>query len=358
MAFKIALLLALAAQLTAAILALRLNFRYRIYSAWFFVSASAGVAAILRLATLVETWMDPPTFDSNWVQWASAFASLMASILFLAGMSFIEPFFKHMAASQAILQSERAQLESFVKETEEELRLAQRIQRQFLPSSVPQLPCLEIYGQSDPAVWTSGDYFDYLTLGDGSTTILVADVSGHGLGPALLMSSTRASFRGIAPTTGNLGELLTRGNRAVVDAVSESEFVTALAVQYEPQTQTLSFAAAGHAGYLIRGDGSFELLEGEAPPLGILPELEIVAHTRSPVSEGDILLLVTDGIVETRNKEGEMLGESLMLSTVNEHHDKPAKEIVAQLFQATRDFAGTEPQHDDITAVVVKFTDA
>lgn len=356
MAFKIALLLAFGAQFAAAILALRLNFRYRIYSAWFFVSGAALVAAILRLTTLCETWMDPPTFESNWVQWASAYASLCASILLLGGMSFIEPFFKSMAASQATLRSEHAQLESFVKETEEELRLASRIQRQLLPDKVPEIPNLEIYGQSDPAVWTSGDYFDYLTLKNGGIAVVVADVSGHGLGPALLMSSTRASFRGLASTTDDVGQLLTSGNRAIEDAVSESEFVTALAVQYDADSKALTYAAAGHAGYLIRADGSFDQLVGDSPPLGILPDMEVATGTQNNVMQGDILVLVTDGILETSNASGGMFGEERMLDSIREHREKTAQEIVQALFAAGRKFSGNQPQQDDITAVVVKFT--
>ena len=127
MPFKLALILAFLAQLTAAGLALRLNVRYRIYSAWFFVSAALCVSAILRLITLCQNWIEPPTFDANWVEWASAFAALLSSVLVLAGMSFIEPFFKRMAAAQESLQNERRRLATIVDATEEELRLTHSV---------------------------------------------------------------------------------------------------------------------------------------------------------------------------------------------------------------------------------------
>lgn len=356
MAFKIALILAFAAQLTAAIFALRLNFRYRIYSAWFFVSGAFAVAAILRLTTLCETWTEPPTFQDNWVQWASAFAALSASIMLLGGMSFIEPFFKQMAEHQATLQSEHDQLESIVKETEEELRLAQRIQRQLLPRSEPEMGYLDVCGRSDPAVWTSGDYYDYLSLKNGNTALIVADVSGHGLGPALLMSSTRASFRGIAPTTDDIGELMTSGNRAVADAVSDSEFVTAFAALYDEANHILSYSAAGHGAYLLRADGSTEVLTGDSPPLGIVPELEIGISPAKSISDGDILVLVTDGILETSNADGDQFGEERLLGVVQQYRRASANRIVDRLFSATRNFAKNQPQQDDITAVIVKFS--
>ncbi len=353
MAYKIALLLAFATQLAAAVFAMRLNFRYRIYSAWFLVSASAGVAAILRLTTLCETWSDPPTSDTDWVQWGSAFAALMASIMLLGGMSFIEPFFKQLVDAQEALRSEKNELESYVKETEEELRLAQRIQRQLLPAEVPDVPGIDLYGQSDPAEWTSGDYFDYLLLADGCNAVVVADVSGHGLGPALLMSSTRASFRSIAPGVRSVAELLTAGNRAIADAVSDSEFVTAFAASYHAERQELQFAAAGQVAYLLKADGSVQTLAAEDPPLGILPDLEIPLQTVSNVSSGDTLVMVTDGILEMRNTSDEMLGEDAFLRSLQEHTGSNAKALVQTMFDGCRAFAGSEPQHDDITAVVM-----
>ncbi len=354
MVFKIALLLAFAAQLSAATLALRLNLRYRIYSAWFFVSAALLVGAILRLTTLFENWTTPPTFDENWIEWASAIVSLLSSILLLSGMSFIEPFFKEMAKAQAALRLEQQRLSSIVHETEEELRLAQRIQRQLLPSTVPELPNLDIYGRSDPAVWTSGDYFDYLTLRDGSTAMIVADVSGHGLGPALLMSSTRASFRGLAPTTSDIGELLTSGNRAVADSVADNDFVTAMVIRYSSDEHVLSYAGAGHVAYLMRSDGSWQTLEADSPPLGIQPDMKVEADCVTGVVSGDIVVVVTDGILEIRNAAGEMFGETSLMETARENAGKSARKIVEALMSASREFAGDQPQQDDVTAVVVK----
>lgn len=337
-------------------MALRLNLRYRIYSAWFFVSAALCVAAILRLITLCETWTAPPRFDENWVQWASAFASLLSSVLLLSGMSFIEPFFKEMAAAQARLQKEHHRLATIVNATEEELRLAHKIQQRLLPSEVPSLPHMDVYGQSNPAEWTSGDYFDFLTLSDGSTAMIVADVSGHGLGPALLMSSTRASFRGLAPMTCDVGELLNSGNRAVGDSVSSSEFVTAMIVQYQPARQALKYAGAGHVAYLLTANHSWETLPAEAPPLGITRDFAVQTMERSHICPGDVLVIVTDGILEIENQAGEQFGEALLRKTIEEHRTESAQQMLAELLSASKKFASGIPQHDDITALVVKFT--
>jgi sigma-B regulation protein RsbU (phosphoserine phosphatase) len=355
MLLKVALISAAIAQLIAAFLALRINLRYRIYSAWFFLSASACVGAILRLNTLSHTWQEPPTFATNGPLWLTALASLLASILLLAGMSLIEPFFEQIAQAEQALRSEHRQLTSIVKETEAELQLAQRIQQHLLPAEPPKLPGVDIFGKSLAAEWTSGDYFDYLTLRDGTVAVVIADVSGHGLGPALLMSSTRASFRGLAPSVADVGELLTYGNRAVVDSVSEREFVTSFATRYNASLRAIDFAGAGHNAYLMRCDGSSQMLAADGPPLGIVPDLKISTSQQSDIRTGDILILVTDGILESRNARGEMFGEKRLLESVEKSREHSAALIVAELIQAARSFSENQLQEDDITAVVMKF---
>lgn len=355
MAFKIVLILTAIAQLTAAGLALRINFRYRIYSAWFFLSASASVGAILRLTTLSETWALSPTMQENWSLWLNVLASLLSSLLLLAGMSLIEPFFMRLAEAEQALRREHRQLTSIVKETEEELQLAQRIQRQLLPTSSPTLDGLDIHGESAAADWTSGDYFDYLALSNGDLAVVIADVSGHGLGPALLMASTRASFRGLASNITDVGELLTMANRAALDSVSGSDFVTAFAAQWDIASGKLFFAGAGHTAFYLSGGRDPLTLDADGPPLGIMPEMKITTQCCSSLKSGDILLLVTDGIIEARNAAGEMFGEPRLVETVAAHHQRSAQTIVTQLIAACRDFTEDEHQQDDITAVVVKF---
>ena len=355
MAFKLALILAAIAQLVAAGLALRINFRYRIYSAWFLLSASASVGAILRLTTLAQVWNETPTLGSDRIVWMSAIASLLASILLLGGMSMIEPFFIRISEAERELRKEHRQLTTYVRETEEELKLAQRIQRRLLPSAPISLPQIDIHGQSQAAEWTSGDYFDYLPLRDQQMAVIIADVCGHGLGPALLMSSTRASLRSLSPTLADVGELLTYGNRAILDCVSPSEFVTAFAVHYAAAQRTLHYAGAGHVAYLLRSTGSSQVLEAQAPPLGIVPELVIGSHCIQDITSGDVLILVTDGILEARNAQQEMFGEKRVLATVASCRQQPAAKIAHQLFTSVSEFSGHQAQADDITVVIVKF---
>ncbi len=354
MVFKTILILAALAQLLAAGLALRINLRYRIYSAWFLLSAAASVGAILRLTTLSDFWTQSPTLFENRGLWLSTVAALLASILLLGGMALIEPFFIRISEAEKTLRQEHRQLATIVRATEEELKLAQRIQRRLLPAAAVKLPGLDLAGVSRAAEWTSGDYYDYLSLRNGQTAVVIADVCGHGIGPALLMSSTRASLRGIAPTLDNVGELLTHGNRAVVDCVSPSEFVTIFAALYDATGHTLQYAGAGHVAFYLHCDGSSQLLEADVPPLGILPELTVPVRQLTNIKTGEILILVTDGILESRNAHDEMFGEARLLKTAHELRQQPAAGIVQGLILAATEFSGQREQQDDITVVIMK----
>ena len=354
MAFKAVLILGALAQLLAAGLALRINLRYRIYSAWFLLSASASVGAILRLTTLSEVWTQVPNLTDDRNLWLSTIASLLASILLLGGMALVEPFFVRISEAEKTLRQEHRQLTTIVRATEEELRLAQRIQRRLLPAEAVELPGMDIAGVSQAAEWTSGDYFDYLHLRGGQTAVVIADVCGHGIGPALLMSSTRASLRGLAPTLDDVGELLTYGNRAIVDCVSPSEFVTLFAACYDADARTLRYAGAGHVAFLLRTDGSSHVLEADVPPLGILPELTVTTRELTTIQSGEIIILATDGILESRNACEEMFGEARLLATVHGLRQQSAAKIAQELIQVATSFSGEREQQDDITIVIMK----
>ena len=355
MGFKIVMIMALLAQAFAALLALRLNLRYRIYSAWLFISASAAIGAVMMLSTLLDIWRQSPSIETDWPLWTTTHAALLASGLLLAGMALIEPFFQQISRAQEALQREHRRLSTRVKATEDELRIARQIQQSFLPPVCPSFDRVDVHGASEPADWTSGDYFDYMTLAGGGNVFLIADVCGHGLGPALLMMSTRATIRALAPAVSEVGELLTSANAALGDLVADGRFVTAFAAGYDPDYRRLAFAAAGHSAYLQGADGSRHVVEGDSAPLGVLPHSPVRTQFQTEVASGDMLVLVTDGILENTNSAGEVFGEERLLDTVAEHGHLEAEAIVTELFQAVRTFSDNEPQHDDITAIVAKF---
>jgi PAS domain S-box-containing protein len=243
-----------------------------------------------------------------------------------------------------------------LKEQQTKLAVAREIQQGFFPAAPPGLAGFDIAGSSLPAEATGGDYFDYVPLPDGSLAVAVGDASGHGFGPALLMAETRAYLRALALTQTDLSEILTLLNRALVEESQRAQFVTLLLARLDPRTRVLSYASAGHtAGQVLDVAGNVKAtLESTAPPLGILPHQDFPAGQAVPLEAGDVVLLLTDGVVEAFSPEGALFGSRRALDFVRANLHDSAADLVAGLHRAVQTFGQGTPQHDDVTAVVIK----
>jgi serine phosphatase RsbU (regulator of sigma subunit) len=246
------------------------------------------------------------------------------------------------------LETERALLA-----TKEEFRVARSIQQTFFPASAPSVPGLDIGGASYPATATSGDYFDYLAMPDGRIGVVVADVSGHGLGPALLMSQARAYLHALLPVCADPSDLLTRLNDFLNKDCPEDKFVTMFLAEFVAQSLAFRYASAGHQCYLFGSTGDVESLESTGLPLGIMPGTIPSAAPRTLVP-GQVVLLVTDGVEEAHSPDGTCFGIQRVLDNVRANRDRRAGEMVERLYREVRSFAQESPQEDDITVVVIK----
>ena len=252
--------------------------------------------------------------------------------------------------------SERKRVEQLLRERNAQLLAAQQIQQYLLPQSAPLLPGFDIFGASYPAEFAAGDYFDFLAMPNGSLGVVVADVAGHGIGPALVMASTHAHLSSLVETHNDISEILTRANRALCKETDSDCFVTLLLAHLDPAAHTLSYASAGHqAGCVLDEAGKLKAtLPSTSCPLGILPEADFPCGDSLSLAPGDLVLLFTDGLVEARCALGRPFGEERVLEFVARHRDLPAEEIVAGLIQAVQAFIGAEKILDDITLVVIK----
>jgi serine phosphatase RsbU (regulator of sigma subunit) len=258
--------------------------------------------------------------------------------------------------SEAIQRRERKRAEEELRINQEQFRVAREIQQRLFPKTSPQSAVFDIAGASYPAEATGGDYFDYLSMADGCLGIVVADVTGHGVGPALLMAETRAYLRTLAMNANDAGDILTRTNRVLAEDVDFERFVTVILVRLDPRSQSLDYASAGHpSGYVLDAAGHVKArLKRLGVPLGIQPDIEYAASPVISLSAGDIVLLLTDGIEEAMSPDDAFFGVDPILDVVRAHSERTAREIVQALFQAVRDFSHDLPQLDDLTVVVVK----
>ena len=255
-------------------------------------------------------------------------------------------------ASQAAVLLDNTRLAGI----EREIGLARDIQASLLPQRAPKVPGAELAGICVAARNVGGDYFDLLALPGGKAGILIADVSGHNVGAALMMAVSRAVLRTEIDRGDDPAEVLARANRLLEPDLARAElFVSVFFAVYDPATGVLSYANAGHNPALVRRSfgGPLEPLDAEGILFGVLGD---AAFTRKQVTlrEGDLVLLYTDGLTEARpvGKE-EMFGEVRLGFALEAAHGRPTADIPAALLASVDAFTGGAPD-DDRTAVVLR----
>ena len=202
----------------------------------------------------------------------------------------------------------------------------------------------------------SGDYYDYIPLPEMAYAIVVGDVSGHGLGPALRMASARAVLRSIARTTGDVSEILTLADRFLREDTQPDHFVTLFLGRLDPQSRRFSYASAGHpTAYVLDASGRMKArLQSTAPPLGVMPDAAFPAGPDLTLESGDLAVLLTDGVLEATAPDGTPFGEGRVLEVVRGCQSEPAARIISRLHRAILDFHDQEVLLDDMTIIVLK----
>lgn len=262
-------------------------------------------------------------------------------------------------ATHAGTAVERQQLLEEIRENAElqsAIEVGREIQTSFLPTVMPQIPNYELATWWEPAESVSGDYYDFVKLPDNRLGILVADVSGHGVGPSLIMASFRAMFRVLTRNRSRVSKLLSLLAESIYPDLHEGRFITAIFVAICPSTHELNFSNAAHAPalYLERKTGTIHNLETTNMPIGAIPEFSMKPGRPRKLQPGDLVILATDGLVELRNSEGEMFGTDRLKSLILAHQSQPASVIRDRIKTAIRVFY-TEPHlPDDITLVLVE----
>jgi PAS domain S-box-containing protein len=253
--------------------------------------------------------------------------------------------------------TERKRAERELAKSREEFAAAREIQQSLFPKTAPSLPGFDIAGASHPAEAAGGDYYDFLNTIGGGLTLVVADVSGHGVGPALLMAETRAYLRPLTKSYSNPAELLSKANALLAEDLGSDRYITLLLVRLDPITRTLHYSNAGHpAGLVLGTDGTIRArLARLGRPFGRQKtSLPYEAGTPIELNSGEILLMLTDGIDEAMGSDGECFGLERAAEVVARNRERSAQELVELLCSAAREYAAPEPQADDLTVIIAK----
>lgn len=238
------------------------------------------------------------------------------------------------------------------------LALAGDIQRHLLPQTQPQVNGFEIFGGALPCDETGGDYYDFIPLEDDHHLALaVGDVSGHGVGAALLMAGARGVLRSHALRRDfGLSRLLAALNEHLCRDTADEQFMTLFYGVLNDGDRTLRWCSAGHGPLFLYRCREQKITElgSTGLPLGVIADATWEEGAPVVFEKGDILLVGTDGIWEARNPSGETLGTGRLKALLGSHAAKPAAQIHAAIMMLVGNFRHDTRQEDDVTLTVVK----
>jgi serine phosphatase RsbU (regulator of sigma subunit) len=314
---------------------------------------SGLTATISYLASAVYLGWTPPTPGTP-APVTQTDVSLYAIILLVAGFiagGVAREIRKHVEASVREAETRR-QLDRL----RHDLQIAREIQQSLLPREAPEVSGYAIAGWNKPADATGGDFYDWVTMHDGRLVVTLADVTGHGIGPAMLAGVCRAysrtNFRSNITMTG----AFTAINNSISQDLDPGRFITFVGVACKPATGEIEVLSAGHGPLLCysTAEDTFSEIDSQGVPLGILPEFTSAPPTQLRMEPGDLFLLITDGFFEWANPEMEEFGKSRLEQIVRSSRNQPPEAILEALYKAVLSFSDGTTQQDDLTAVIIK----
>jgi len=237
---------------------------------------------------------------------------------------------------------------------EAEVSIARGIQESLIPSGEVATEHVQAAGRTVPASEVGGDFFDFLRLRDGRLAVFAADVAGHGVGAGILGAMTKSAFRAHIEGDASPGPMLAHLNATLSQLVQKGMFITAAYLLIDAEGRTARVATAGHPPVVRAGrDGHVEELRTPSLALGIgkasaFQEIEVAC------TPGDVLLLYTDGLVETVAAGGEQFGTERLKEKLAELRGLPPARLCSGLIQEAAGFRGRRPAADDVTVVAVR----
>ncbi|MBN1149551.1 MAG: SpoIIE family protein phosphatase [Anaerolineales bacterium] len=258
-----------------------------------------------------------------------------------------------LAASQPSAQKPR----SSSKDLREEMADAGKIQAGILPEKPPQLRGWDIAARLEPALQTSGDFYDFIPLANNNWGVLIADVSDKGMGAALFMALSNTLIRTYAIQYATLPSFaIGLVNERILSDTRNGMFVTAFYGVLEPDTGRMRYVNAGHnPPYLLSGQKGkpVDRLGTTGMALGV-DENARWGQKLASFTPGDVLVLYTDGVTEAQDRVGRFYGEARLLEVIRPLRGRTAKEILEAVLVDVRRFSGGAALGDDVTLIVVR----
>ncbi len=263
-----------------------------------------------------------------------------------------------MAAHCAVVLQKAMLLEEYVlkQKMERDLALAREIQLSALPQVLPTLAGYELAAWSRPADETGGDIYDAISLDEHRIALLMADATGHGIGPALSVSQFRAMFRMGLLLGSDLGELMSKINLQLKADLPSGRFITAFAGIINGSEHRIHYHSGGQAPLMHyhAGQDRVEWLEASALPLGLLAYVPMIPPPPVDMLPGDIFALISDGFFEYSDPNGEQFGKERIADLIRANCRAPLNVLREHLCAGVMEFAAGGPQEDDMTIVLAR----
>ncbi len=261
--------------------------------------------------------------------------------------------------SQFVGPLKQVVMQSSLRQSEQDLERARLIQQAMLPEKPPASTRLDIATKWVPAEEVGGDFYDFVEDADAQLHFVVGDVTGHGITAALRMAETQAYFHALlhqaAPERIEPQVIMNQVNRLLFTSRLEIPLLaTAMIATWCSQTGNVTWCGAGHSGFLIRAGGSVEVLGSTGPMLGCVERPGYSLRSTASLLPGDCLLLLTDGIAESSQKQLRLFGQQRMLQCLEKSSGQTSITMLERLFEEAIEFCEDENQQDDMTAVLVR----
>lgn len=240
--------------------------------------------------------------------------------------------------------------------SEHEMRIARQIQESLFPASSLVFPDISVHGYCLPTTHVGGDYFDYFCPDSNLIDIVIADVSGHSVGPALFMVEARSTFRAGARHSRAPSDTLSLMNEMLFDDLNRADhFISMFFMQYDRSSSRLRYANAGHQPPLLfrRRQRVCELLDTDGMVLGVQTDIEFRQKQLS-LEPGDVILLYTDGVIEAENTKGDFFGRERLCDCLGKLHELSPAEIIQSIVEQLKGFCKPASFRDDLTLLVLQ----
>jgi len=283
------------------------------------------------------------------------------------------PASDQLSALGEAFDSMTASVERLLRESEERLRLqseleiAREVQTQLFPRAAPEVPGLTLYGVCKAARSVSGDYYDFLKVGENKVGLVLGDVSGKGISAALLMAAIQFALRAqfydeLAATSAShssivsTAEVVGRLNLQLHENTPREKYATFFFAIYDADTRCLTYTNAGHLAPVLLRRGKVERLKVGGTVVGLFSPLTY-EQAEIQILPGDLLLAFTDGITEPENIYGEEFGEERVLEVVRRALNASPQILTEEIYRSVSDWTGSPELQDDMTLLVAKASD-